>query len=103
MLSGAPVCCHGACFMYIIVYLYIYIYKAFRCVETLFIQGNVFIRPGPLLVGGIAPTNSGPGRIKTLPWMNKVSTCRKALYLCLIVIDQCSGAGIQLPIVELFN
>ena len=43
-------------------------------------QGNVFIRSGPLLVGGIAPTNSGPGRIKTLP-LNKVSTCRKALYL----------------------
>ena len=51
----------------------------FRHVETLFIQGNIFIRPGPLLVGRIAPTNSGPRRIKTLPWMNKVSTCQKAL------------------------
>ena len=37
-------------------------YKAFRHVETFFNQGKVFIRPGPLLVGGIAPTNSGPGR-----------------------------------------
>ena len=55
------------------------LYKAFRHVETFFIQGNVFIRPGPLLVFGIAPTNSGPGRIKTLPWMNKVFTCRKDL------------------------
>ena len=53
--------------------------KAFRHVETLFIQCNDFIRPGPLLVGGIAPANSGLGRIKTLPWMNQVSTCRKAL------------------------
>ena len=33
-------------------------YKAFRHVETLFIQGNVFIRPGP--------TPSGPGRIKNI-------------------------------------
>ena len=48
--------------------------EAFRHVETLFIQGNVFIRPGPLMVGGIAPANNGPGRIKTLLWMNKVST-----------------------------
>ena len=45
-------------------------YKAFRHVETLFIQDNIFIRSGPLLVGGIAPTNSGPGWIKKLPWMN---------------------------------
>ena len=45
--------------------------RNFRHVETLFIQGNVFIRPGPLLVGAIPPTNSGSGRIKTLPWMNK--------------------------------
>ena len=40
-------------------------YKAFRHVENLFTRGNVFIRPSPLLVGGIAPTNSGLGRIKT--------------------------------------
>ena len=53
--------------------------KAFRHIETLFIQGNAFILPGPLSVGRIASTNSGPGQIKTLPWMNKVSTCRKAL------------------------
>ena len=54
-------------------------HNAFRHVETLFIQGNVFIHPGPLLVSAIPPTNSGPGRIKTLPWTNKVSTCGKAL------------------------
>ena len=41
-------------------------YKAFRHVETLLIQGNVFIRPGPLLVCAIPPTNSGPGRIKNI-------------------------------------
>ena len=58
-------------FIYLIVYSrdpigrpYSLWYKAFRHVETLFIQGNVFIRPGPLLVGVI--------RIKTLSWMNKV-------------------------------
>ena len=34
--------------------------KAFRHIETLFIQGNVFIRPGTLLVGTIPPTNSKP-------------------------------------------
>ena len=39
--------------------------EAFRHVETLFMKGNVFIRPGPLLFGAIPPTNSGPGRIKT--------------------------------------
>ena len=41
-----------------------YACKAFRHVETLFIQGNVF-----------PPTNSRPGRMKTLLWMNKISTC----------------------------
>ena len=39
-------------------------YKAFRHVETLFVQVSVFIRTG---------------RINTLPWIHKVSTCRKAL------------------------
>ena len=42
------------------------IYKAFRHVKTLFIQGNVFIRPGLLVVGAIPPINSGPERIKNI-------------------------------------
>ena len=54
-------------------------HKTFRHVETLFIQGVCFYCTGPLLAGAIPPTNSGPGRIKSLHWMNKVSTCRKAL------------------------
>ena len=66
-------------------------YKAFRHVETLFIQGNVFIRPGALLVGAIPPTNSGLGRIKTLPWMNKVSTCRKALLFNTLLLEKILG------------
>ena len=58
----------------------IYIWP-FDIVEFFFIQVNVFIRPGPLLVGAIPPVNSGSGRIKTIPWMNKVSACRKVLLL----------------------
>ena len=55
-------------------------YKAFRYVETLFIQGVRFYCTDSLLVGGIPPTNSEAVQQKQTPWMIKFSTCWKALY-----------------------
>ena len=53
--------------------------KAFRHVETIFVQ--VPCRPAISCTGFIyfPPTNSKPARYRFLFWTNKVSTCRKAL------------------------
>ena len=60
-----------------------YKYKAFRHVETLFVQGRKLVLSRPAIGWPKVnkPRQPIAGLLGTsfLPWTNKVSTCRKAL------------------------
>ena len=55
-------------------------YKVFRLLKSLSIQGVCFYCTGSLLVGGIAPTNREPV-YTTNTWMNKVLESQNTLHL----------------------
>ena len=62
-----------------------YICKAFRRVETLFVKGRNLLPSRPLIgwrkVNNFRQPIAGLLGTRFLPWLNKVSTCRKALLL----------------------